>query len=399
MGKINNKKIVNNHISNKKTKVLFVIPSLSWGGAERALSILLEYLNRNKIQPFCIFNDSRRAYKIPDDVKVYCLDLPGTDSLLKKIIYSIKRIIKIKKIIRIEKPDVVFSFLNTVNLMVIFTRLSLKGFKNKIKLIVSEHTTPSVELKGKLYRTKKFLIKNLYRKADKIIAVSEGVKKDLVVNFKLPEEKIEVIYNPLDIERIKELSKEELIEHHWFNDNVPIIINVGSLNKPKAQEYLLKAFKLVREKIDCRLVILGEGEKENELKQLSIDLGISNDVAFLGFQNNPFRFIGRSSVFVLSSIWEGFPSVLVEAMACGVPVISTRCQSGPEEIITDSVNGLLVPVKDGEKLAEAIFKVITNPDLSASMASVAKATVSRYDVKNVIINYERLLISTVEKKL
>lgn len=385
-------------ISNKKTKVLFVIPNLGKGGAERVLAILLENLDRSKMQPSCIFYNSQHIYNIPDDVKIYSLDHHGEYNLIKKIIYYIKILFKIKKIINIERPKVVFSFLNRTNLIVIFTRLLSSNFKNNTKLIVSERTTPSVELRGKPYRTMKFLIKILYPKADKIIVNSEGVKRDLIVNFNLPEEKISVIFNPLDIEKIKRLSKEKVIEHLWFDDNIPMIINVGSLSEPKAQEYLLKAFKLVREEADCRLVFLGEGEKEEELKQLSVDLGISNDVAFLGFQNNPFKFIGRSDVFVLSSKFEGFPNALIEAMACGVPVISTRCQSGPEEIITDTVNGLLVPVGNEGKLAEAILKVITNPDLSVSMASAAKTTVLKFDVKTAIVNYERLFISEVEKR-
>lgn len=373
----------------KKIKVIFILHNLGKGGAERVVSILLEHLDRNKIQPACILNDTRDNFIIPDDVKIYCLNIPGVDNFFKKTINSIRRIYKIKKIIKIEKPDVIFSFLNTVNLVAIFTRFLSKS---RAKLLISERTTPSIELKGKLYRTIRFLIKKFYPLADRIIVNSEGIKKDLVVNFGLPEGKIAVLYNPMDIEKIKMLAEEELKEHLWFGEGIPIIINVGSLNLPKAQEYLLRAFRIVREKVNCRLVILGEGIKKNELKQLAMDLGINNDVAFLGFQNNPFKFISRSSVFVLSSVYEGFPNVLIEAMACGTPVISTRCQSGPEDIITDSVNGLLVPIKDAEKIAEAILRSINNPDLSFAMASKAKETVLRFDVKNAIKNYEKLIV-------
>jgi glycosyltransferase involved in cell wall biosynthesis len=278
-----------------------------------------------------------------------------------------------------------------VNLVAIFTRFLSMQIKSRAKLLISERTTPSIELKGKLYGTIRLMIKKFYPLADRIIVNSKGIKKDLVVNFGLPEWKIDVLYNPMDIKKIKMFAEEELKEHSWFLGGIPIIINVGSLNVPKAQEYLLRAFRIVREKVNCRLVILGEGIKKNELEQLAMDLGINNDVAFLGFQNNPFKFISRSSVFVLSSVYEGFPNVLIEAMACGTPVISTRCQSGPEDIITDSVNGLLVPIKDAEKMAEAILTIINNPDLSSAMASKAKETVLRFDVKNAIKNYEKLI--------
>lgn len=385
---------MNKGFLNIRQKVFFIIPNFGKGGAERVLSILLRHLNRNKFYLYCIVYDSQRVYEIPEDIKIYCLNLPGVDGLYKKVVYAIKRIFKIREIINKEKPNVIFSFISTVNLVVIFAWLLLGDIKDKVKLIISVRTFLSEDLKGMLDNVTKLLIKTFYPKADKIIANSIEMKKDLVENFNLPEEKIDVIYNPLDIEKIEKLS-EETVEHPWFNDKIPIVINIGSLNKSyqKGHDYLLKTFKQVRKKVHCRLVILGEGEKERELKQLSIDLGISNDVAFLGFQDNPFKFIKKSSVFVLSSRFEGFPNVLFEAMACGVPVVSTRCPSGPEEIITDSVNGLLVPVEDEKKMTEAILEILNNPDIATSLALNAKVTALQFDVKATIANYEGLFIS------
>lgn len=381
------------------TKIIFVIPNLGKGGAEKVLAVLLENLDRKKVQASCIFYDSsHNKYKVPDDVEVYSLDLKVGGSLKNKLITYIKGILKIINIVNTKKPDMVFSFLNRTNLLMVSARLLSSNFRNKVKLTISERTTPSVELAGSSHRIVRFLIKALYPKADKIVAVSQGVRLDLIKNFNVPEEKIKVIYNPLACQKITELSNEDIEGYEWFHENKPIIINVGSLSDPKSQDILLKAFKLVRDKTESRLVFLGEGEKEEGLKRLSQELGINNDVAFLGFQDNPFKFISRSSVFVLSSRFEGFPNVLTEAMACGIPVISTRCRSGPDEIITNNVDGLLVPVGDDVKLADAILRVLGNRDLASSMAAAAKASVARFDMNNIVREYENLFISELRHK-
>lgn len=378
------------------TKVIFVIPNIRKGGAEKVLAVLLENLDRQIIHASCIFYDSSHMYKVPDDIDVYSLDIKVGGSLKNKLINYIQGILKINNIVKAKKPDIVFSFLNRTNLLVIFARLLSLNFRNKVKLIISERTTPSVELEGSSSKLVRFLIKALYPKADRIVAVSEGVRLDLISNFNLPEKKIAVIYNPLDLKKITALAGEEIEGYVWFDQYLPVVINVGSLSDPKSQDDLLRAFKIVRQKIECRLILLGEGEKEDELKRLSLSLGISSDVAFPGFQDNPFKFVSRSSVFVLSSRFEGFPNALTEAMACGIPVISTRCKSGPDEIITDNVDGILVPVGDELKLADAILKVLGDRDIASSMAAAGKASASRFDISNIVRKYEELFISEVQ---
>lgn len=369
-------------------KVLFIIPNLGKGGAERVVSILLEHLDRRIIQLCCLFYDSQHIYDIPHDVKTYCLDLPGSNDPFKKGVHSILRIIKLKRILEKERPDVVLSFMNKVNLMTI---LASTLSRNKIHLIISERNTPSRQLQGRSNAIVRYLIKKLYPKANKILAVSNGVRNDLIECFGIAADKIRVIYNPLDIEKIRRLSQEEVIEHPWFSEKIPIIINVGSLSKKKGQKYLIEAFRIVRDKIPARLVLLGEGDQTADLKKLATDLVVDQDLLFLGFQKNPYKFMARSSVFVLASLWEGFPNVLTEAMACGVPVVSTSCPFGPEEIINNKVNGLLVPIKDEKKLADAIVMILENKSFSKSIAFEAPKSIERFSKPRILKEYLQLL--------
>jgi glycosyltransferase involved in cell wall biosynthesis len=381
-----------NAAPSKKRKILFVIRNLGKGGAEKVMSILLEGLDRNKIEPSCVFYDSWHVYKIPGDVRVHSLGLPGTGRFFKKISRFLLRIIKIRRIIDTEKPDVVFSFLNGVNFATIIATLLSKS---EVRLIVSERNTPSLHTLKRSGRLTGYLIRKLYPKANKIVAVSEGVKRDLVTNFHLPAGNIHVIYNPVDAEKIARLAKEEITEHAWFKEGVPIVINVASLSEKKGQSDLLRAFRIVKEKFPVRLVILGEGGKEGELKELALKLGINEDVAFLGFQPNPYKFMARSSLFVLSSLWEGLPNVILEAMACGVPVVSTDCPSGPNEIIENEVNGLLVPVRNELKLAEVMLDLLENEHTRKKISLNASKRITKFSIPSIVGEYQRILVDGV----
>lgn len=379
----------------RKSKIIFIIPNFGAGGAERVLSIILKHLNRKRFIMVCIVYDDTRVYDVPDDVKIYFLDAPGTRKLSGKMLNALKRIFGIRKIIKGENPDVVFSFISTVNILVVLAwLLAGKEIRDSKKLYISVRTYPSLTLKGRLFWITRMLIRMLYPMAHGIIANAEAMKNDLIDNFGLPEEKIKVVYNPLDIDRIRHFAGEKGVGLKWFSDDIPIVINVGSVDKyyQKGHDFLLRSFRRVQEKMNCRLVIVGSGSEEKMLKLVKIakGLGIAESVGFLGYQSNPFKFISKSSVFVLSSRWEGFPNALLEAMACGVPVISTRCPSGPEEIIEDRVNGLLVAVDDEKQLAEAIMHVISDSRLSASLAVESEKTAAKFDVATSIENYEKL---------
>lgn len=372
----------------KPLKVLLVSLHLGGGSITRIIFNLLDYFNASAIEPVFVFYDSQHRRFLPADLRTYHLELPQTNSL-SQVVYAPLRVWKIANIIRKEKPDIILSCLNRVNVIVALARLlSLV----KTTFIISEQTNASAELSWRTevrnsfpeslsYRRAqtrriiekvsdgvvKSLMRLLYPRADGIIAVSQGIKDDLVKNFGLSAETIDVIHNPVNIHEIQQRASEPISEQTWFDGSVPTIVAVGRMVPQKDYGTLLRAFKIVKEKVACRVVFIGEGELEQYLRTFAEELGVADDVAFLGYQENPFKFMRKSNVFVLSSLWEGFSCALSEALASGVPVVSTDCPSGPSELIQNGVTGLLVPVHDFEALAQAILRVLTDEQFAASL--------------------------------
>jgi len=372
---------------NDMKKLMIVIHNLRGGGAERVLVNLLKGLDRNDFSIRLIVYERIFDYPLPENVEVTSLDIEASRNLFKLIKGFVLKIIRLALLFRKGSPDVIFSLLSSTNVTVIIAKL-LSGAKSRV--IVSEHTYPSVNLSNEMYGgITRLFMKRCYPKADKIIAVSASIKQDLVLNFDFPETKIEVIYNPVDIGEITRLS-EEAVEHPWFQGKIPVIVSVGRLTRQKGYPNLLKAFSLVRKELPCLLSIIGEGEDRRTLLNLAENLGIERDVEFLGFQNNPFKYMGRSSLFVLSSLYEGFPNVILEAMALGLPVISADCPSGPGEIIENQKNGILVPVQDERILAGAIIKVMRDESVRRMLGSAARIRAGDFALEKIVNDYKRV---------
>jgi len=364
---------------------MFVVPTLSAGGAERVVLYLLEHIDRRRFSPIKLILFERKGQflnKVPEDVEVMSLKKGFYRYGLQWLIF-----VPLTEILNKERPDVVISFMWYPNLIVSLARLLSRG---KGKIIISERVSLSFSFGfvGDLLRT--LGIRLFYRKADTIIVNSRGMMHELKERFHLAEEKIKVIYNPVDTKRIEELGKEE-VNHPWFKENIPIIIAMGRLTAQKGFNYLIDALRvLVDMGVNCRLCIMGEGEDKERLHNQTVRLDIHERVAFLGFQKNPYKSLARSSVFVLSSLHEGFPNALLEAMALGVPSVATMCPTGPDELITDGVDGLLVPPADAEALAEAIERLIRNEDLRKKLGSSAKKRAEEFEANKIVKEYERV---------
>jgi glycosyltransferase involved in cell wall biosynthesis len=203
-------------------------------------------------------------------------------------------------------------------------------------------------------RLERVLVSLLYPKANGIVSVSHGAAEDIARYAGLPGEKIKVVYTPV-IKPSLFAQMTEPIQHPFFqSDSVPVVLSVGRLSEPKNFQLLIEAFALLRQRIPSRLIILGEGETRSILENLISALGVQDDVSLPGFVPSPYPYMSRASVFVMSSMWEGLPGALIEAMACGAPVVSTDCPSGPSEILDGGRYGHLVPVGNPQALADAI---------------------------------------------
>lgn len=204
-------------------------------------------------------------------------------------------------------------------------------------------------------------VRYCYEKADLIVANSRGVADDVLKVTGVSEQKLRVIGNSTINEEIF-IKANEPCAHPWFKKGQPpVIIGLGRLVRQKGFSDLLKAFAKARSRMACRLIIIGSGKEKDSLNKLAKELGVVEDFELAGYEVNPFRYLRRSHLFVLSSQWEGLPNALIEALALGVPVVSTDCHSGPREILHHGKYGPLVPVGDVDALAAAILEVLENP--------------------------------------
>ena len=225
-----------------------------------------------------------------------------------------------------------------------------------------------------------------YKHADAIVAVSNGAADSLTRTLGIERGRISVIYNPVITPEFLKRSSEPLA-HPWFNaGEVPVVVGIGSLNPRKDFPTLLRAFAKVRSFMRCRLMIMGEGARREELEHLADELGIRQDVLLPGFIANPFPNLKRAGVFVLSSSREGLGNVLIEALALGVPCVATNCESGPSEILAGGRYGLLTPVGDVDSMAAAIAAA-----LKRTRTAVPETAMQPFTLATVTDAYERIL--------
>ena len=271
------------------------------------------------------------------------------------------------------------------------------------------------------------MIKKYFKRADRVVAVSEGIKYDLIDKFSVDKNKIDVLYNPHDIGRIVDLSKQNLdVEFEELYADSFTIINIGRICPAKGHWNLVRAFSLVKKEIpNAKLIIMGDAATKLKLfiKELISDLGLENSIHLLNFQSNPYNFLKQADVYVSSSIYEGLPNVLIEALACSTPVVSTDCKSGPREILAPTTNfqlstdqvdyaefGVLtpsskqelldssVPITKAEKLlAEAIIKLYKDTDLRNTYSEKGLQRVSKFKIEKIIGCYDSLFKEILSK--
>jgi glycosyltransferase involved in cell wall biosynthesis len=338
-----------------KISLVIYLPSLDGGGAERIHINLAPLLIANRFDvTFLIQRIAGPLVEaVPPGVRVVSLECSHTLNTLQPLVRFLKK----------EQPDILLSNLGHTNIMAIWAVVLARV---RTRIVVTQHNCLSSECANRGWRFT--VLPLLYRlflwRAHGIIAVSQGVADDLTKVTGIKRDRIMVIYNPI-VTRDFQSRMEETAVHPWLvNGGPPIVLGVGRLNRQKEFETLISAFALVTQKCDARLILLGEGPLRASLEAHVEALGIGDRVSMPGFQQNPLPFMRKAAVLALTSRYEGFGNVLVEALACGTPVVSTDCPYGPSEILGNGRFGRLVPVADTEAMANAIIETIRNPPAS-----------------------------------
>jgi glycosyltransferase involved in cell wall biosynthesis len=340
---------------NKSGKKLAIfLPALLGGGAERVLLNLAEgFTGRGHSVDLVVAQaEGPNVSQVPDSVRLVRLN-----PLRLKALRTVASFPLLVRYLRSERPDALLSALHANVIAVAARRFA--GFP--LRLVISEHNHFSVRtrsMSGPYAWLMPWLVRWVYPGSDVILAVSEGVADDLASAAGIPRNRICVVYNAVVTPEILKKAQAPL-EHPWFQPGEPpVVLAIGRLTRQKAFDVLIQAFFRVQQSCAARLFILGEGEDRPVLQHLVAQLNLEKSVSLPGFVSNPYPYIARSTVFALSSRWEGLPTVLVEALACGVPFVATDCPSGPREILRNGQYGRLVPVEDAEALARALISAL-----------------------------------------
>jgi len=328
----------------------FFLPTLACGGAERVFLHLIQGLlsSGHNVDLVLTRAGGPLLSAVPPGAQI--IDLSCT-----RTIYSL---FKLTRYLRDRRPDVLISSLNTNNMIAAWAGKLAGG---KTRVFIRQANTLSMTLKTMNRGTRRLfllLIRCSYLFAEGIIVVSKGVAEDLHQLMRLTEGRVRVIYNPVVIPSPAE-ANEETYGMDWFAPGCPpVILGVGKLEAQKDFATLIHAFNRVRKERQAHLLILGDGSKRQVLEGLIEELGLAGLVRMPGFVHDPYIYMRRAKVFVLSSAWEGLPNVLLEAIACGCPVISTDCPSGPNEILEHGRWGEIVAVGDEKGMATKICSIL-----------------------------------------
>ncbi|MGH6920717.1 MAG: glycosyltransferase [Geminicoccaceae bacterium] len=383
-------------------RIALLLPNLAAGGAEACMLRTADALLRRSFRVDVVLCErtgplladvpaGARVIDLPPTpmpiARAYALaaDPAGLRAMLAPVLLAwrpakhLPHLPGLVRYLRTERPDALFAAMPIPNLLAVWAR-RLAGVPTRV--LVSERNTLSAMLGGsRRWRDRHLprLLGHAYRLADGIVAVSDGVADDLARQSGLRRARIATVYNPVIMPELAAMASQP-VAHRWFLPAAPpVVLGVGSLSARKDFPTLVRAFARLRAGRDCRLVILGQAtspkkteEQRAELMALAASLGVAADVDLPGFVANPFAYMARASVFVLSSAFEGLPGALIQAMACGCPVVSTDCPSGPAEILDRGRFGAMVPVGDDHAMAAAIATTLDHPIAAATLRTRAE---------------------------
>jgi glycosyltransferase involved in cell wall biosynthesis len=369
----------------RRQRVCFVIPSLAGGGAERVAVQVLNALDPQRWE---------RSMFLHQRVGPFLADV-SPDILLESADATSRgaRWLALRRFIRKTRPDVVVAFLSYWSSLTA-TRSAGVG----AKVVFAIGTPVGAFLSDGDYRWSgswnrrvfAMVMRTACALADRIIATSKGVADDLIASFGGAPSRIRIVNNPVDVLEIAAGAREPLDSVDEARWRRPVIVAAGRLAEAKNYPLLIEAFAILRRQTAATLFILGSGDEESRLRSLIAAHGLADSVHLCGFRRNPWSYVARADVFALTSRYEGFGNVLVEAMACGVPVVATR-SAGTLEVITSGADGLVVDRHEPSAFADALATVIGDTALRTRMAAAARAHADRYRTEAIVRDYDRVL--------
>src|SRR5262252_2824837 len=369
----------------RRAKVCFVLPSLHGGGAERAAVQILNALDPAAWDRSMYLFRREGAYLDRVDAAI---EIASGNAAAR-----IGRWIALRRFVRRMRPQLVVAFLSYFSALTA-ARAAAVG----ARVVFNQQTPMSDFLDDADYRWRRSWRRTAltlatrigYRLADAIVVTSNGVADDLVSAFGIARDRIRVLHNPVDLAAVAAAAIEPVdpAEPHW--PSAPRIVAAGRLADAKNYLLMLDALALVRRTVPASLLVLGDGERGPAIREHAQRLGIGDAVVFAGFQRNPWKFIAQADVFALSSRYEGFGNVLIEAMACGVPVVATS-SPGTRDIVAGGVNGLLVEKHQPAELAAALERLLTDSAMRSRMAIAARQAAERFALPAIAAEYGRVL--------
>ena len=373
-------------------KTVYLINSLEGGGAERVFSQLLELISADELASIAaidviLLDIKAELYPLPESVTVHRVGRSGS------ILWPCIQFFAVFVLLTRLKPKRVVSFLTRAN---IFN--AIFGMVLRFQSVISERSNTAGRISGRLSAFKRALVGFVYARADKIIAVSDGVANCLIEEFYISPNKISVLNNPVDTDAIQRSASKD----NWqSNEKIkPRMVAMGRLVETKGFVDLIHAYAESQQ--TCGLMILGDGPKRQELQELINNLGLDSQIFLIGFVDNPYAIIQQADIFILSSQLEGFPNALVESMSLGKAVIATDCNDGPREILSLNKSilngevvqtefGLMVNVGERAAMAKAMTRLLEDDDLIQQLSNKAIERVARYSKQEFYKNYKDIV--------
>lgn len=361
-------------------RVAFFLPHIVDGGVTRSTTNLAQMFIKDGYTADFI------GLKIQGEMSQY-VEQVGINIINLEVSRTILSVIKLKRYLEQNTPEILITSQHYANIVGIWARIISK---HKPKLIVTERVAIVEALRQDPWHKRyilKLLMKLFYNRADAVVSNSIAGARMLEQLLNWPLHSVHSIYNVIDFDQIKK-TMSKTVKHPFINQKTPLIVSVGRLEYQKGFELLLQAVAQLKNKLECNLIIIGNGSLKESLNKLTQKLHLEKNVSFIEFDINPHAYIKQADLFVLSSRYEGLGNVLIEAQGCNTLVVATDCPTGPREILMDGKAGILVPPNDADALAKAILKAFQlSPEESDNLKRIASLNLSRFEKENVYNSY------------